>query len=219
MPKITREAMRLYAVSDRSWLAPGESLAQAAETLLRSGVTCFQLREKELDRDAFLELARSIKPVCRRYNVPFLINDDVEVALACDADGVHVGQSDESLAQARRQLGPDKIIGVSCHNVAEARAALEGGADYLGCGSVFATDTKQNVTRLPVEELARIRAAVGELPIVAIGGIHEENLPLLRGSGAYGVALVSALFAPRDKEAAARQLLALSRQVLSPGEI
>ena len=139
MPKITREAMRLYAVSDRSWLAPGESLAQAAETLLRSGVTCFQLREKELDRDAFLELALSIKPVCRRYNVPFLINDDVEVALACDADGVHVGQSDESLAQARRRLGPDKIIGVSCHNVAEARAALEGGADYLGCGSVFAS--------------------------------------------------------------------------------
>lgn len=128
-------------------------------------------------------------------------------------------RSDESLAQARRQLGPDKIIGVSCHNVAEARAALEGGADYLGCGSVFATDTKQNVTRLPVEELARIRAAVGELPIVAIGGIHEENLPLLRGSGADGVALVSALFAPRDKEAAARRLLALSRQVLSPGEI
>ncbi|MBQ5755572.1 MAG: thiamine phosphate synthase [Oscillospiraceae bacterium] len=215
---ISREAMRLYAVSDRAWLKPGESLAQVTETLLQNGVTCFQLREKEAGREEFRRLALEVQPVCARYGVPFIINDDVELALECGADGVHIGQSDENLAAARRLLGPGKIIGVSCHNAAEAKAALDGGADYIGCGAVFATGTKTDVTTLDHAQLEAIRHAVGALPMVAIGGISGQNMPLLKGRGADGAALVSALFAPADKAAAALQLRELAEEIFGGQE-
>ena len=214
MPKITREAMRLYAVSDRSWLAPGESLAQAAETLLRSGVTCFQLREKELDRDAFLELALSIKPVCRRYNVPFLINDDVEVALACGADGVHVGQSDIKGRDIRAMIGPDKILGISAGTVEEAQAAEKAGADYIGVGAVFGTSTKKNARNLSKEKLKEISSSVS-IPVVAIGGINASNVAELSGCGVDGVAVVSAIFAAEDPGAATEHLKTLAAEMVS----
>ena len=155
--------------------------------------------------------ARALLPVCRRFGVPLIVNDSVEAALAADADGVHVGQGDAPLAEARRLLGPDKIIGVSAHNVEEALAAEAGGADYLGCGAVFGSGTKRDASTLTPEGLARICAAV-HIPVVAIGGIHAGNIGELGGCGADGVAVVSALFAQPDKEQAARQLLALSQQ-------
>lgn len=208
---ISAEQLRLYAVSDRSWLN-GQTLEQAVEEILAAGATCLQLREKNLDREAFVEQARRLKPICTRFGVPLIINDEIDVCLAADADGVHVGQSDAACAAARAALGPGKIVGVSCHNVAEALAAQEAGADYLGCGAVFATGTKTNVTALSHEELRRICAAV-QIPVVAIGGITAENIASLRRTGIAGVAVVSALFAPADKTAAARVLLEQVRRL------
>lgn len=206
------ETLRLYAVTDRGWLRPGETLAAAVEEVLRGGATLVQLRDKALSKEALAAEARVVLPVCHRFGVPLIVNDSVEAALAADADGVHVGQGDAPLAEARRLLGPGKIIGVSAHNVEEALAAEAGGADYLGCGAVFGSGTKQDASTLTPQGLARICAAV-RIPVVAIGGIHAGNIVELGGCGADGVAVVSALFAQSDKEQAARRLLALSRQI------
>ena len=206
------EDMLVYAVTDRAWLK-GESLKDQVEKALKGGVTFVQLREKNLDRRLFLEEAAAIKELCDSFHVPFVINDDVEIALASGADGVHVGQKDMDLKEARRRLGPGKIIGASAHNVAEAVAAYKAGADYLGCGAVFVSATKTDASHLPEGELARVCAAT-PLPVVGIGGITEENLPRLTGSGVAGVALVSALFAPADKPAAVARLLAALEKTL-----
>ena len=184
-----------------------------AEELLAAGVTCLQLREKHQDPAEFVRMARALKPICARYGVPLILNDAVELAKEVDADGVHVGQDDMSVARARAILGPDKIIGASAHNVAEAVAAYQAGADYLGCGAVFGSATKTDASHLPEGELARVCAAT-PLPVVGIGGITEENLPRLAGSGVAGVALVSALFAPADKPAAVARLLAALEKTL-----
>lgn len=208
------EQLRLYAVTDRAWLA-GRTLEDTVQELLAAGVTCVQLREKHASAAEFRALALALKPVCARYHAPLLINDDVALAKAIDADGVHIGQNDMAVADARRILGPDKLIGTSAHNVAEALAAQAQGADYLGCGAVFGTATKTDVTTLPWEELRRICAAVS-IPVVAIGGISAENAAQLAGTGIAGLAVVSALFAAPDKTAAARQMRDLADRAAQP---
>ncbi|MEY8382757.1 thiamine phosphate synthase [Christensenellaceae bacterium 44-20] len=210
--KITKQHMLLYAVTDRSHLG-GQSLEEAVEEILSAGATLLQLREKHLGEQEFLEQAQRLLPICRRHGVPLIINDSVSVAVQSGADGVHIGLGDMAIQKARQMLGPEKIIGASVHSVQEALAAAEAGADYLGCGAVFGTQTKKDAGLLPHETLRAICAAV-DLPIVAIGGIGEQNILQLCGTGADGVAVISALFSQKDKAAATRRLLALSRQMI-----
>ena len=202
------EDMLLYAVTDRAWLK-GETLESQVEKALKGGATFVQLREKELDEAEFLEEAKKLKMLCRKYQVPFVINDNVEIAIEVGADGVHVGQSDLACARARALLGPDKIIGVSAHNVEEAVAAQAAGADYLGAGAAFVTSTKGDARPIPHAMYRAITDAV-DIPVVAIGGITEENMAELRGCGLDGVAVVSSLFAAQDVAAAAGRLRALA---------
>ncbi len=203
--------MRLYAVTDRSWLN-GQTLYEQVEQALKGGVTLVQLREKGLGAEQFLQEARQIQQLCRRFGVPLIINDSIEVALAVDADGVHLGQDDANAAQARQLLGKEKIIGVSAHNVQEALQAVQDGADYLGSGAVFGSGTKTNVSTLPMQTLREICNAV-PIPVVAIGGITEQNLQQLSGSGIAGAAVVSAIFAQENIEEAAIRLRGLLSQM------
>lgn len=207
----SREMMRLYAVTDRSWLN-GQTLYEQVEQALKGGVTLVQLREKGLGAEQFLQEARQIQQLCHRFGVPLIINDSIEVALAVDADGVHLGQDDDNAAQARQLLGKDKIIGVSAHNVQEALQAVQDGADYLGSGAVFGSGTKTNVSTLPMQTLREICSAV-PIPVVAIGGITEQNLQQLSGSGIAGAAVVSAIFAQENIEEAAIRLRGLLSQM------
>ena len=204
--KIKAEQLNLYAVTDRSWLNPGETLASVTEELLKAGVTCVQLREKTSSDEEILQEASVLKDLCTRYQVPLIINDRPDLAKKAGASGVHVGLSDMGIQKARQLLGDDFIIGGSAHNVEEALAAEAAGADYIGCGAVFGSTTKTNVTQLPIETLKAICQAV-TIPVVAIGGVNIDNLPLLAGSGISGVAVVSGLFKPADKAAAARNFL------------
>ena len=209
--KFSTDMLRLYAVTDRRWLN-GRTLADAVGSAIRGGVTCVQLREKSLDGGDLLNEAKQVLAVCRKYGVPLIINDDPQIALACGADGVHVGQQDMSPRILRAMLGPEKIVGVSAATVDEAVQAAKDGADYLGCGAVFATGTKTN-TR-PVDA-ARLRAVceASNVPVVAIGGITAENAPRLSGSGIAGIAVVSAIFAQPDPGAAAVQLRTISEEL------
>lgn len=210
-----RAALRLYAVTDRTWLA-GRDLAAQVEEAILGGVTMVQLREKDLSPAEFLAEAQRIRQVCARHGVPFLINDNVEIALACGADGVHIGQEDMDARQARTLLGT-RILGVSARTVEEALAAQAAGADYLGVGAVFPTSTKPDADSVSYDTLRAVCAAV-EIPVVAIGGITPDNLRALNGSGADGAAVVSALFAAEDIRAAAAGLSQLCG-VLSPGPL
>lgn len=207
----TAEMLRLYAVTDRAW-GGKLTLPQQVEAALKGGATCVQLREKNLADSSILAEAREISALCKQYRVPFILNDNVALAAQCGADGVHLGQEDMDPAQARRILGPDAIIGVSAHNVAEAKAAVAAGADYLGCGAMFATTTKTNVTALPKETLRAICTAV-PVPVVAIGGISKQNLLSLAHCGEAGVALVSAIFAAEDIEEECRELRRLAEML------
>ena len=199
-----RAAMRLYAITDSSWL--GERwLEEPVEEAIRGGVTFVQIREKKMDYEDFLDEAFVLKALCGRFRVPFVVNDNWEIALECGADGVHVGQSDCPVAELRQKLGPDKIIGVSAKTVEQALKAQEGGADYLGVGAMFATQTKENPQYTSTETLKAICAAV-KIPVVAIGGIKADNIAQLVGTGIDGVAVVSALFAQKNITEAARAL-------------
>ena len=200
------QQLRLYAVTDRSWLKPGETLAEVVETLLKAGVTCVQLREKEAEDALILQEARELKALCHRYGVPFLVNDRPDLAQAVGADGVHVGQEDTGLTEARNLLGPNALLGGSAHTVEEALAAQAAGADYLRCGAVFGSGTKHNVSQMPLETLTAICQAV-DIPVVAIGGVSLDSLPLLAGTGIAGVAVISGLFAAEDKTEAAQAFL------------
>ena len=170
-------------------------------------------REKELDDAAFLQEAMELSALCRSYGVPFIINDNVDIAIQCHADGIHVGQEDMAAADVRAKVGPDMLLGVSAHSVEEARLAVAHGADYLGVGAAFSTHTKTDVDVLPEGELKKICDAV-DVPVVAIGGIHKDNILQLKGSGADGVALVSAIFGAEDIEAECRKLKALAEQII-----
>ncbi len=209
---ITKKDMCLYLVTDRKWLKPEQTLAHAVEDALESGVTCVQLREKQAGFEEFLRLAEQLKSVCKKYNVPFIINDNVDIALAVDADGVHIGQDDMGIKKRREILGPYKIIGTSTHNVQEALQAVADGADYIGCGAVFGSGTKKDASFLGVPGLKEICRAV-DIPKVAIGGITAENIFQLKGTGVNGVAVVSAILAQNDISAAAKQLYQLSKEL------
>lgn len=200
------QQLRLYAVTDRSWLKPGETLVEVVETLLKAGVTCVQLREKEAEDAFILQEAQELKALCHRYGVPFLVNDRPDLAQAVGADGVHVGQEDTGLTEARNLLGLNALLGGSAHTVEEALAAQAAGADYLGCGAVFGSGTKHNVSQMPLETLTAICQAV-DIPVVAIGGVSLDNLPLLADTGIAGVAVISGLFAADDKTEAAQAFL------------
>ena len=207
----TAEMLRLYAVTDRAWVGE-QTLPQQVEAALKGGATCVQLREKDLGDAAILAEALEISALCKRYGVPFILNDNVALARQCGADGVHLGQEDMDPAEARRILGPEAIIGVSAHNVAEARAAVEAGADYLGCGAMFPTHTKTDTNVISRQVLADVCASV-PIPVVAIGGIHRENLLQLVGCGEAGIAVISAIFAQPDIEAACRELREMVRKL------
>ncbi len=209
--KLNRESLLLYGVTDRSWLGKC-TLAEQVEETLKGGVTFIQLREKELDYDSFLAEAREIKEVCKRYNVPFVINDNVDLAIACDSDGVHVGQSDMEAGNVRAKLGKEKIIGVSVQTVEQAILAEKHGADYLGVGAVFSTSTKTDADKVSLETLTAICNSVN-VPVVAIGGIGIHNIRELTGTGVDGVAVVSAIFAQPDIKLATEKLLLLAKKM------
>ena len=210
--KCDKQTMLLYAVTDRAWVGK-QTLYEQVESALKGGATCVQLREKHLGDEDFLREAIEIHALCQRYGVPLFINDNVEVAIRCHAEGVHVGQSDMEAAQVRQRVGEDMMIGVSAHTGEEARRAVAHGADCLGVGAVFATSTKTDVDVLPRQTLIDICNAV-DVPVVAIGGIHKDNILQLKGTGVDGVALVSAIFAAKDIEAECRELRALSEQII-----
>lgn len=202
--KFAKEDLLLYAVTDRHWLKD-ETLENQVEKALQGGATFLQLREKSLDDDIFLAEAKEIQTLCKKYQVPFVINDNVDIALAIDADGVHVGQSDMEALDVRKRLGPDKIIGVSAQNVQQALLAQKHGADYLGVGAVFPTGSKDDAEDVSFETLKAICQAV-DIPVIAIGGITKENVSELKGSGICGIAVISAIFAQKDIKAATKEL-------------
>ena len=207
-PEAIRRGMLLYAVTDRAWL-DGRTLADCVREAIAGGATFVQLREKDLTTEEIVAEAAEIIPVCRAAGVPFVIDDDVEAARRSGADGVHVGQSDTACAEARSALGPEAIVGVSAQTVEEALAAQAAGADYLGVGAMYGTPTKPDAVDVTFEELARICAAV-DIPVTAIGGINARTMGSLAGTGVDGAAVVSAIFAVEDIEAATRELRRLA---------
>lgn len=202
----------LYAVTDRAWVGK-KALLDQIEEVLRGGVTLLQLREKNLPEEEFLKEALQVKELCRRYNVPLIINDNVDVAEKSGADGVHVGIEDAPVGEIRRRMGPDFIIGATAKTVEQAVFAERSGADYLGVGAVYPSPTKKNAIRITKEQLLEICSAVS-IPAVAIGGITAENLPPLAGSGIAGAAVVSAVFGAENPETAARQLKEILKTIV-----
>ena len=194
----------LYAVTDRHWL-DGRRLIDVVRESLDGGVTMVQLREKTLEEGKFLEEAKELQTLCRERGVPFLVNDNVEIAREMNADGVHVGQSDMEAGDVRAKLGPDKIIGVSAQTVEQAILAEQCGADYLGVGAVFHTGSKADAEDVSHETLTAICNAV-KIPVIAIGGITRDNVTELSGSGICGIAVISAIFAQKDIVSATKDL-------------
>lgn len=210
--KIKPGELKLYAVTDRAWTDGMDGVLSQVEAAIKGGATFVQVREKHLDAREFLTEARWIVELCHRHGVRCVINDNIDIALLSGADGVHVGQEDLEAGLARERLGQDRIIGVSAHNAEEARRAQAAGADYIGSGAAFATSTKENASPIGPEGLRSVVEAV-DIPVVAIGGITRENISELDGLGLAGVAVVSALFAQPDVEAAARELLPLCEKL------
>lgn len=210
--KCDKKDLLLYAVTDRSWMN-GATLYSQVEAALKGGATFIQLREKNLDEAHFLEEAKEIKKLCREYGVPFVINDNVELTLEVDADGVHVGQSDMEAGDVRVKLGPDKIIGVSAQTVEQALLAEAHGADYLGVGAVFPTGSKEDAVEVEHDTVKAICEAV-KIPVIAIGGISKNNVLELSGNGLCGIAVISAIFAQEDIESATKELKALTKQMV-----
>lgn len=208
-----KKDLLLYGVTDRSWLN-GRTLYEQVEDALKGGATFIQLREKNLDADSFLKEAVEIKELCAHYHVPFVINDNVEIAKKIDADGVHVGQYDMEAANARAILGPDKIIGVSAQTVEQAVLAEKNGADYLGVGAVFHTGTKKDANSISHETVKQICETV-HIPVIAIGGISQDNVMELQGTGICGIAVVSAIFAEKDITLATKELKTLTRDMVT----
>lgn len=207
-----KKDLLLYAVTNRAWLGD-KTLSWQVEESLKGGATMIQLREKHLDHEHFLKEAKEIKELCRKYQVPFLINDDVDLAVEVDADGVHVGQHDMEAGEVRKKIGPNRILGVSAQTVEQALLAQQAGADYLGVGAVFPTGTKDDADAVSIQTLGEICRAVS-IPVVAIGGIGQHNVMQLAGSGICGIAVVSAIYAQQDIQNAASTLHALAKEMV-----
>lgn len=210
---IDKKDVLLYAITDRQWLN-GRTLASQVEEVLKNGATFLQLREKHLKHDELVREAITIKEIAAKYNVPFVIDDDVYAAREADVDGVHIGQSDTDYKRARNILGRDKIIGMTAHNLKEAIAAQNVGADYIGVGAVFTTSTKKDTVPMSFATLKEITDNI-TIPVVAIGGINHNNILELKGSGIDGVAVISALFAQKNTGKATRDLLNLCEEVIN----
>ncbi|WP_186843672.1 thiamine phosphate synthase [Acetobacterium tundrae] len=210
--KFDKSAMLLYAVTDRTWLG-ARSLSEQVEETISGGATFIQLREKELSFENFVKEAEEIKKLTDRYQIPFVINDNYEVAMAVNADGVHVGQGDMNARELRKRIG-DKILGVSAQTVEQAIKAEEDGADYIGVGAVYATSTKTDANLVALETLQKICSTIS-IPVVAIGGLNENNILTLKGTGVDGVALVSAIFSKLDIAKATRELHHLSWKMIT----
>ena len=214
--KISKEelqnALLLYAVTDRRWT--GElNLFQQVELAIAGGATFIQLREKNLSESAFEKEAIAIQNLCRAHGIPFVVNDNVEIAKRMGADGVHVGQSDMEAGDVRALLGPDAILGVSAQTVEQAKLAEARGADYLGVGAVFPTGSKDDAIEVPFETLKAICEAVS-IPVVAIGGISEENVAELKGSGICGIAVISAIFGKKNIKKSTEELLIKTKEMV-----
>ncbi len=211
--KCDKKSLLLYAVTDRSWLN-GKTLYKRVKEAIKGGVTFVQLREKKLDEESFLNEASEIQKLCRKYDIPFVINDNVEIAKKINADGVHVGQSDMEAVNVRAIIGDDKILGVSVQTVEQAVLAQKQGADYLGVGAVFPTGSKADAEDVSYETLKAICEAVN-IPVVAIGGISVGNVLNLKGSGISGIAVISAIFAAEDIVSATKNLKQLTARAVS----
>lgn len=211
--KLDNKSLLLYAITDRAWLNK-RTLPEAVEEAILGGATFIQLREKDLRYDEFLKSATEVKAVTDKYKIPFVINDNVDIAVAVDADGAHIGQSDEEIRTARKKLGPHKIIGLSAGTVEEAVKAEQNGADYIGVGAVFNTSTKLDAKTVSFETLKEICEAV-KIPVVAIGGISENNVLELAGTGISGISVISAIFAQDNIKNAASELLRLTEQIVT----
>lgn len=211
--KLNKKDLLLYAVTDRSWLN-GKALREQVEEALIGGASFIQLREKTLDEESFIKEAIEIKELCRKYGVPFVINDNVEIARKIDADGVHVGQSDMQACDVRSVLGSNKILGVSAQTVEQAIDAEKNGADYLGVGAVFPTGSKEDADDVSHETLKKICEAV-RIPVIAIGGISKNNVSQLSGSGICGVAVISAIFASDNISSSTAELKRLTEEAVS----
>jgi len=209
--KFTKDMLLLYAVTDRAWIGR-QTLAQQIEDALKGGATIVQLREKNLDEESFVEEAIELRDLCHRYNVPLIINDNVDVALRSGADGVHVGIEDTPVVEVRRRVPADFIIGATCKTVEQAKSAEAAGADYMGVGAVFPSPTKTNAIRITNDQLREIVSAVS-IPAVAIGGISRKNILEITGSKVSGVAVVSAIFGAENIEAAAAELKVKAKAV------
>lgn len=212
--KFYKDIFLLYAVTDHMFTGEKKFVEQIEEAL-SSGVTLLQLREKHLDKKAFLEEALIVRELTNRYKVPLIINDDVDIALQCKADGVHVGQEDLSPALVRRLMGPDRILGVTAKTVEQAKKAWEAGADYLGAGAVFPSPTKKEAIPLSLEQLSAICRSV-PIPVTAIGGITCENVSSLKGTGIAGAAVVSGIFRQEDIPLAVSTLKKQLQKVVKP---
>ena len=209
---VSKDNMLLYVVTDRTWLG-NNKLYEQVEEIVQSGATFIQLREKNLDYDSFVTEGREIRKITDRYNIPFVINDNIDVALAVGADGVHVGQKDLEARKCRELIGDDMILGVSAQTKEQALLAEKSGADYIGVGAVFETSTKTDAKPVSYDTLKEICSSVS-IPVIAIGGINEDNIQKLKGSHIDGVAVISAVFAARDKKKAVKTLLSLVKEAV-----
>jgi thiamine-phosphate pyrophosphorylase len=210
--KFNGKMLLLYAVTDRAWIGK-QTLLEQIEDALKGGATILQLREKDLDEAAFVEEAVQVRDLCRKYNVPLIINDNVDVALKSGADGVHAGIEDTPVAEIRKRVPSDFIIGATCKTVEQAKLAEAAGADYMGVGAVFPSPTKANALRITNEQLREIVSSVS-IPAVAIGGISYDNVSELKGSRVRGAAVVSAIFGAEDIEKATMLLKDRVRAVI-----
>lgn len=212
-----RKAMLLYAVTDQGWLKEGEILLDVVKEVLANGATFLQIREKDLSEADFEREAKKLQDICKEYQVPYVVNDNVEIAIKIGADGVHVGQSDIMGRDIREMIGSDKILGISAGTVEEAIAAEKAGADYIGVGAIFETSTKKNARNMTMDALKEIVDAV-TIPVVAIGGINGSNMLELKGSKVDGVAVVSAIFAAEDPGEATGALLEMAKRLVEENE-
>lgn len=212
-----RKAMLLYAVTDQGWLKEGEILLDVVKEVLANGATFLQIREKDLSEADFEREAKKLQDICKEYQVPYVVNDNVEIAIKIGADGVHVGQSDILGRDIREMIGSDKILGISAGTVEEAIAAEKAGADYIGVGAIFETSTKKNARNMTMDALKEIVDAV-TIPVVAIGGINASNMLELKGSKVDGVAVVSAIFAAENPGEATGALYEMAKRLVEENE-
>ena len=210
--KLDKKDLLLYAITDRAWLN-GETLLEQVEKSIKGGATFMQLREKNLDYETFLQEAIEIQELCRKYGIPFVVNDNVDIAVKMGAYGIHVGQSDMEAGDVRAMIGEDAILGVSAQTVEQALLAEKRGADYLGVGAVFPTGSKDDADDVSHEELKAICEAVS-IPVVAIGGISRNNVMELKGTGIDGIAVISAIFAQPDIEKATAELRKVTEEAI-----